>query len=130
MPNGWKLTNINTALNMPLFFFISGYFVPRSYDKSGSVTFLKKKLIRLGIPLLIVSVIVSFLLHGFQLGHAWFFESLLLFCIIYSLLCNYTDNSIKKRKDSEPTILLLLILSLELVLAHGPFAKFMNPNNG
>lgn len=127
MPNGWRLTSINTALNMPLFFFISGYFVPRSYDKCGFVTFLKKKLIRLGIPLLVVSVIASFLLHGFQLGHAWFLESLLLFCMIYSLLCNYTDYSIKKQKDSEPTILLLLILSLGVGFGSWAICKVYEP---
>jgi len=41
----------NASYFMGLFFFISGYFFPSSYDRHGARTFLIDKLIRFGIPL-------------------------------------------------------------------------------
>ncbi|MCF7975807.1 MAG: acyltransferase family protein [Phycisphaerae bacterium] len=46
------------AFFIGLFFFISAYFVPGSYDRKGPVRFLKDRLIRLGIPLVLYSWIV------------------------------------------------------------------------
>merc|ERR1712070_213531 len=40
---------------MSLFFFISAYFTPRSYDKKGSETFLYERALRLFIPGLLVT---------------------------------------------------------------------------
>lgn len=45
---------INTGFFMGLFFMISGYFFPSSFDRKGGKEFLKDKLIRLGIPLVFV----------------------------------------------------------------------------
>ena len=50
MPWIWHFFSVNAAFFMGLFFLISGYFVPASYDKQGAVVFVQKKLIRLGIP--------------------------------------------------------------------------------
>ena len=44
---------------MALFFFISAYFVPGSYDRKGARKFLKDRFIRLGIPLIIYVIIVN-----------------------------------------------------------------------
>ncbi len=41
---------------MGLFFFISAYFIPGSFDRKGGNRFLKDRFIRLGIPLVIVMV--------------------------------------------------------------------------
>lgn len=43
--------SVNAAFFMGLFFMISGYFFPTSFDKKGAIKFLKDKLIRLGIPI-------------------------------------------------------------------------------
>ena len=42
---------------MSLFFFVSGYFVPASYDRKGRHDFLKDRFHRLGIPFLIMTLI-------------------------------------------------------------------------
>jgi len=44
---------------MGFFFLISGYFVPRSYDHKGSVSYLKGRLLRLGIPLLVFIFVIN-----------------------------------------------------------------------
>jgi fucose 4-O-acetylase-like acetyltransferase len=44
---------------MGFFFLISGYFVPRSYDHKGSVSYLKDRLLRLGIPLLVFIFVLN-----------------------------------------------------------------------
>lgn len=44
---------VTQAYFMGLFLFISAYFVPGSYDRKGAGRFLKDRLIRLGIPLVI-----------------------------------------------------------------------------
>ena len=48
MPWIWHFFSTNAAFFMGLYFFISGYFVPRSFDKQGSKQFVDKKLLRLG----------------------------------------------------------------------------------
>lgn len=50
---------VNAAFFMGLFFMISGYFLPSSYDRKDSITFLKSKLIRLGIPTLLGFLVIS-----------------------------------------------------------------------
>ena len=47
--------SVNQAYFMGLFLLISAYFVPGSYDRKGAGRFLKDRLIRLGIPLLLYS---------------------------------------------------------------------------
>ena len=43
----------NQAWFMGAFFLLAGYFAPGSFDRKGSGSFLKERLIRLGIPLII-----------------------------------------------------------------------------
>ncbi|MEJ2295479.1 MAG: acyltransferase family protein [Candidatus Lokiarchaeota archaeon] len=42
-----------------LFFLLGGYFTPRSYDRKGVKLFWKERLIRLGIPLLLYTVLIN-----------------------------------------------------------------------
>jgi glucan biosynthesis protein C len=44
---------LNQAYFMGLFFLLSGYFSPGSFDRKGPAQFLKDRLLRLGIPLLV-----------------------------------------------------------------------------
>jgi peptidoglycan/LPS O-acetylase OafA/YrhL len=50
---------INAAYFMGLFFLISGYFFPGSYDRKGARAFLRDKIVRLGIPLIAALLIIS-----------------------------------------------------------------------
>jgi len=92
---------------MPLFFLIAGYFVSQSYDKQGICSFLKKRLLRLGLPFIIfvLGIMPLFMytlcyfnnldldllsswrcvLNTFQVHHLWFLAQLLLFSIGYAL---------------------------------------------
>lgn len=99
----------NQAFFMGFFFLISGYFVPRSYDHKGSVSYLKGRLLRLGIPLLVFIFVLNPIaelgvyqmptsLTGITtpltwqqypqligLGPLWFVEMLLIFDFGYTL---------------------------------------------
>ena len=50
---------INQSFFLSFFYMLSGYFVPRSYDKKGPVKFIKDRLIRLGIPLLVYTTLIA-----------------------------------------------------------------------
>ncbi len=50
---------VNSSFFMGLFFFISAYFVPGSYDRKGGAAFLKDKLIRFGLPLVIYELLIN-----------------------------------------------------------------------
>jgi len=98
----------NQAYFMGFFLLIAAYFVPGSYDRKGAGQFLKDRLIRLGIPLLVYSWIISpltwmvitYVTQGQLLplgdyfpgakfesiigaGPLWFVEALLIFTVVY-----------------------------------------------
>jgi glucan biosynthesis protein C len=101
------LTATDQAFFMGLLFLISAYFTPGSYDRKGAGSFLRDRLLRLGIPLLIYDIVidpfVAFIAAGFQgsywkfytsyllslrgigQGPVWFIEALLFFVILYAL---------------------------------------------
>lgn len=49
----------NQAYFMGFFFLLSGYFVPGSFDRKGPRAFIKGRLIRLGIPLLVYMFVLN-----------------------------------------------------------------------
>jgi glucan biosynthesis protein C len=49
----------NQAFFMGFFFFLSGYFAPGSYDRKGAGPFLRDRLIRLGIPILVYMFVLG-----------------------------------------------------------------------
>jgi len=117
---------INQAFFMGLFFMISGYFTPGSYERKGTRLFLKDRLYRLGIPILFFLIIIipllryvlainvkhykgslwqfisqyfeSQYLQSFNLdtGPLWFVEALLIFAFIYVLFKQW-----KRNRDSK-----------------------------
>ena len=111
MPWIWHFFSTNAAFFMGLYFFISGFFVPSSFDKQGTKQFVQKKLFRLGIPLLFMGGIISVLTGKLEIGHMWFVESLLVFCLVYALIRRWVS-PIEKECDSKPTIIGLLIVAL------------------
>ena len=96
---------------MGLFFLISGYFIPGSIDRKGSWKYIKDRLVRLGIPLVLFSLLVSpfteyvkaaTVYHSnpgsfvvftmdywkggdYASGPLWFVEVLLVFSLVYAL---------------------------------------------
>jgi len=98
----------NQAWFMGAFFLLAGYFTPGSFDRKGSGTFLKDRLLRLGLPLLIwifilnpISAIGFFLMPAsltgnttplswqvypylLGLGPLWFIAMLLIFSFGYA----------------------------------------------
>jgi peptidoglycan/LPS O-acetylase OafA/YrhL len=111
MPWIWHFFSTNAAFFMGLYFFISGYFVPRSFDKQGTKQFLHKKLLRLGVPLLFMGGIISILSGKPEIGHMWFVESLLVFCLIYALIRQWVQ-PVNEACYSKPTIIGLLVVAL------------------
>jgi len=105
------LLGAGQSFSMGLFFLISGYFTPRSYDRKGFRLFLRDRLFRLGLPLLVYVVFIdplirhalavsvegfsgsfldfvgSFVTHYKDLGSGplWFLEAVLMFSVVYAL---------------------------------------------
>lgn len=44
---------------MGAFFLLAGYFIPGSYDRKGTGPFIKDRLIRLGIPMLVFYFVLN-----------------------------------------------------------------------
>jgi surface polysaccharide O-acyltransferase-like enzyme len=107
-------TSVNAPYFMGFFFLIAGYFTPGSYDRKGVGRFLKDRLVRLGIPVVVymftIHPLIGYLVsryhfgssqsfaesytaqiggyarYGLGLGPLWFVALLLLFGIGYGLL--------------------------------------------
>ena len=109
---GAWFTSVNHAYFMGLFLLVAAYFVPGSYDRKGALHFLKDRLVRLGIPLVVYSWLLRplwiyvyllkyqglrtpLLSWYFQeffrdynwigCGPLWFIEALLLLSVLYAL---------------------------------------------
>lgn len=63
------LFGFNASFFMGLFFFISGYFFPGSFDRHGARRFIVDKLIRFGIPLVFVTLFITPVLGYVQYLH-------------------------------------------------------------
>jgi glucan biosynthesis protein C len=102
-------TAVNQSFFMGLFFFISGYVTPASYDRKGASRFIKERLIRFGIPILLFMLLLDPLLGyvssdyqgslasylidwenllqgiiNFAVGPLWYLFALLLFFAAYA----------------------------------------------
>ncbi len=98
---------VNQAYFMGFFFLLAGYFTPSSFDRKGGAAFLKDRLLRLGLPLLVyVTLVVPITIglagqmmnyhviggfyhvyvHGhYEPGPLWFVQTLLVFALAYAL---------------------------------------------
>lgn len=113
---------VNQSFFMGFFFFLSAYFIPSSYDRKGPAKFIKDRLLRLGIPLVFYSLVLSPVLnyivehygygkhHSFMeymsgyhdwidFGVLWFVAALLLFTFAYVLWRIVTDG-----RESKPVV--------------------------
>jgi glucans biosynthesis protein C len=103
------VTTTVQAFSLGLYFFISGYFTPGSYDRKGGWRFWKDRLLRLGLPMLVYTFALSRItvyvalkamgevttsfwefasrtfITGADEGPTWFIFALLLFLIGYTI---------------------------------------------
>jgi glucans biosynthesis protein C len=143
---------LNQFYFMGLFFLISGYFVPGSVDRKGSIRYTKDRLIRLGIPLVLYSLLISPFVEyvkGVTVGYytgglgqfyfdrwqhlkltpgpLWFVEVLLVFSLVYITGKAFLDWVNRKVTRSNPKAIRkpinhCLIIAFILVLAPLSFA--------
>ena len=122
---GFATLLLNQSYFMSLFFLISGYFIPPSYDKKGSCEFMVNKLKRLGVPFYLFSCLINPLLivaitylynngeymgelsyqYYFLPGVAWYIAWLLLFSTVYTTIKGNTSSMFK----TKPTLAKCLI---------------------
>lgn len=134
---------INQSWFMGALFLISGYFTPGSYDHKGPGSFLKDRLLRLGIPLVIYIFVLSPIAsigiyqmpasltgitspltwqqypHLIGVGPLWFVEMLLIFDFGYVAWRMLTRNraSHSMSSSSSPSYLVIGVFILALALA-------------
>ena len=132
------MNGIFQSFFMSLFFFISGYFVPRSLERKGTWRFVGDRLLRLGVPCLAFFFVLGPLAHWITwnwlievpfsyehatvLGPLWFAQALLIFTGFYLLY-----RALARRPDRGPDmkwvpsrgqgLLLFAILSVMTFLA-------------
>ena len=103
---------------MSLFFFVSGYFVPTSYDRKGRHDFLKDRFHRLGIPFLIMTLIgwpLLVVLTRLVQGPSHSYK------VMLTYTCSYLYSYIKKRHAHTYTYLHTVEgLSLNYIPSPGP----------
>jgi peptidoglycan/LPS O-acetylase OafA/YrhL len=133
---------VNQGWFMGAFFLIAGYFTPSSFDRKGVGSFIKDKLLRLGIPLLVFYFVLSplsfigyylmpaemtgitsgFTWAGFWnaypkfigLGPAWFLAMLLVFNLGYVIWRSVIRNRKVVSQPSAPSYLGIGIFILAL----------------
>jgi peptidoglycan/LPS O-acetylase OafA/YrhL len=94
---------LNQAYFMGFFFLIAGFFTPGAVDRKGVGRFVRDRLVRLGIPLLLFVLVVravvgipgwsvselpygEYYLLSWDPGPTWFLEVLLVFSLVYALV--------------------------------------------
>ena len=134
-----SLLAVDQAFFMSLFFFISASFTPTSIDKKGAGKFMKDRLVRLGIPLLLTMLLINpSLLYAINIythttsaswagyvwgvvksipttSHMWFVLALLIFESIYVLYRKYYKQPVLSgiigRMPSNLNILVFILVS-------------------
>ncbi|HHP7232481.1 MAG TPA: acyltransferase family protein [Xenococcaceae cyanobacterium] len=131
----------NAAFFMGLFFLISGYFMPGSYERKGAKAFLQERFWRLGIPILFFALLVfppifylaqsSKLFFGqfffrvylgqgqIQVGHLWFLVHLLFYEVCYVFWRGITKRNpvLKSKQPKIPVPKHSFILTYLIALA-------------
>ncbi|KUL46049.1 acyltransferase [Streptomyces sp. NRRL F-4489] len=137
---------LNQAFFMGFFFMIAGYFTPPSYERKGAGAFLRDRLKRLGIPLLLFLLLIRpltdfggflhlrsvfaergdalpywlYYLMSWDAGPLWFAEVLLVFALLYVLARRLRT----RRAMTVPTVDANAQLSLSRPLRAGTIVLF------
>lgn len=119
------------AFFMGLLFLIAGYFTPGAYDRKGGAAFLRDRLLRLGIPLLVYDLLINPLivfartssaasgdflsnypryLTGIGTGPMWFVWNLLLFAATYALWRQFARPAPKNPENGTIAVMRLVAL--------------------
>jgi glucan biosynthesis protein C len=113
---------VNMSFFMGLFFMISAYFVPSSLERKGAARFMKDRLFRLGVPIVVsmfaVFPAMAYLLVGqpiISLGHLWFLELLLIFSGVYAA-CWLLKRSSSKAKRAFPGNKAIVVFAVAMAL--------------
>ncbi|KOP38161.1 acyltransferase [Flavobacterium sp. WLB] len=122
--------SLNQSFFMGFFFLLAAYFTSSSYARKGASKFIKDRLLRLGIPIVfysfILSPFISYLVYYFAKGHhityfkylsgfdswidlgvTWFVAALLLFTLIYAGAKKIFKVSFKKPVEVPKTCTIL-----------------------
>lgn len=142
---------LNQGFFMGLFFFISAYFVPGSYDRKGSKNFLKERFIRLGIPILVYIFVINPLMvyflfgrdyifyfqswEGFLIfingtGPLWFTTALLIFALFYVFWRQTHNESSEKDTVRKPLRNIQIILIIVFMSVFTYLIRFLFPMDG
>ncbi len=126
--------SVNQSFFMGFFFFISSYFIGPSYDKKGPGKFVADRLLRLGLPLVFYSLVLSPVLnytvehygygrhssfigymsgyhHWIDFGVLWFVAALLLFTLIYVLVRIIFKRPTSTKTLPAPTALTIVLFA-------------------
>jgi glucan biosynthesis protein C len=116
-------TSVIVSFFMGLFFMISAYFMPSSLERKGAAKFMKDRLVKLGVPILIFMIgvfpLMGYLLLGqpyITLGHLWFLEVLLILSAVYVAYWWVSKPSSKaKRAFPDTAAILTFIVAMALM---------------
>ena len=129
---------VNQAFFMGFFFFLSALFIPSSYDKKGPVKFVTDRLLRLGIPLVfysfILSPFLSFMVYDGAEGHhitylqylggfdswisfgvLWFVAALLIFTLLYVLFRIVVKGQSRVKRLPSVAVILLFAAGIGVI---------------
>lgn len=129
----------NQAFFMGLFFFLSSYFIPSSYERKGPKKFIIDRFVRLGIPLIFYSLVIApttiylvirlgydeqisfvdYYTHRenwIDVGVLWFTAALLFFTMFYYVIRLLVSDKQTKLVAPLPNTNFILVFSLVLGL--------------
>jgi fucose 4-O-acetylase-like acetyltransferase len=122
---------VNQSFFMGMFFLLSGYLTPSSLQRKGAARFLKERLIRLGIPLLVFGTVLGpmtvELANGaswhdlrwtlgtdtgtrFVMGPLWFCWALLIFSLVFVMAGRTCLRLDRPRLPAPETLLAIAVL--------------------
>jgi len=122
---------VNRSFFMSLFFMISGFLAVGALERHGFRRFVRSRLVRLGIPVLVfglIGMVVRFFFLNeqvsnwtrlFNAGHLWYLEHVLLFSVVYAAwrLLRNRARSTAQAKPERPVPGLPVTLAALLVVA-------------
>ncbi len=145
---------VNRSFGMSLFFLIAGYLMVRSYDAHGPRPFVVSRLTRLGIPMVIFTILtvpIQMLMGGAPpetgsiLGlpepnalHLWFVQHLLIYCLCYAGIRLWLDHrspgpsrAVRQAPVPSSAVIVMFALGLAVVSAtvriRFPIDYWLNP---
>jgi glucans biosynthesis protein C len=148
----WFVTVTQVPL-MALMFFISGFLTPGARERRGSGPFVRERLLRLGVPLLIYDLLINplvlytgllvagepgaflatypSLLVGIGTGPTWYLTNLLLFTVLYLLLRSRVEAAPRLPAPTAGRLLLVAlgVTALTFLIRLAIPAGWMNPLN-